>query len=122
MNLGAASAAPLAKVGRSEFPRDMKTHGSPQETARARRDVVQGNWFRNGFRKCFRNPRPFGPWQAVGGAPRWLFVEGAANLCRDVLVCLLCTSDLYFHAVDGGVDHVADAWVRQMPGLILDAV
>ena len=89
MNLGAASAAPLAKVGRTEFPRDMKTHGSPQQTARARRDMVQGNWFRNGFRKCFRNPRPFGPWQAAGGAPRWLFVEGAANFCREVLVCLL---------------------------------
>ena len=66
MSLGAASAAPLAKVGRSEFPRDMKTHGSPQETARARRDVVQGNWFRNGF----RNPRPLGQWPAVRGVPR----------------------------------------------------
>ena len=47
INMGAASAAPPAKVGRSELPRYVEQNGLAQPAARVRREMVQISWLRN---------------------------------------------------------------------------
>ena len=69
MGLGAASAAPLAKVGRIEFPRDMKQHGPPQPAARASHDMINASQFRSPRLCCFRMHITVAFYTAKNGGP-----------------------------------------------------